>query len=124
MRAVIERALRRIGVTAVDEPAQPADYAQARETLESLVAELATPWGIGRFSWTIDDVPAAIRSPLAYLLAVRLAPDYGVAEPEPEKTALIRLRSVSVAWPPDPETDEEEAEAERLAEEAERARWF
>lgn len=126
MRATIERALRRINVLAVDEPAQPDDYEKARQALEGLVAELATPWGLGAFTWTLDTIPAHIRTPLAFLLAVRLSQDYERPEPEPERTALVRLRAVSKPWPvyEGVTQAERDAERDRLAEEAEQARWM
>lgn len=126
MREIVERALRRISVLAVDEPADPAVYTTAREALEGLVEELRTPWGLGHFTWTLADVPAKVRTPLAYLLAVRLASGYEQPEPEPEKTALVRLRAVCAEFPAvEGDTDEERAEArQRERDEADFARWF
>lgn len=121
MRDVIERALVRIGVCAVDEPVQPDDAAKARATLEGLYEELKTPWGIGDFTWTLDAIPMKVRMPLAHLLAIRLAPDYGMAAPEPEKTALVRLRAVCAVWPAVPA---DAAERQRQRDEEDLGRWF
>lgn len=85
-RDIIQRALRRLGVVAVDEPMTADMAASGLDAFNDMIwgwkaegidlgqfeFELATPWSLGR-----EYVEAAVT-----LLAERLAPDYGVAGPD------------------------------------------
>ena len=89
---VLERAFRRLHILSIDEDLTTEMSADAFEMLDALYEELqAEPHAMG-FTWTLDEIPDAVYMPLAFLLAVRLAPQYMVPEPEPESRAFARVR--------------------------------
>jgi hypothetical protein len=99
--AIIELALRRIGVRSNDEAPSPDDITYAGGILDLLVEELATEV---TFTWDLTDVPGAVAVPLANLLAVDIATHYAVPA-EPRGRAYGRLLAV---LRPDNRTDVEE----------------
>ncbi len=87
---ILRHAFRRIAVVASDEAltADQADY--AGDTLDLLVPELAYSHGVTVSATAPSD---GYVLPLAYLLAVEIAPHYLVAPPEPRSRAIMRLRA-------------------------------
>lgn len=85
---VVTRALRRIGVAAEDEAPTADQIANAGAVLDSLFAELQ---GEATITWTLETTPAVSFVPLANLLAVEMAPEYGQPAPEGRPRAWRRL---------------------------------
>jgi hypothetical protein len=85
---IIQMALRRINVVAEDEPATADQEAYVGSVLDSLYAEIALE---SYPLWSLADVPDASVRPLANLLAVEIAPDYGRPAPATRGQAWRRL---------------------------------
>ena len=105
-REIATRALRRIGVVAHDEAATADQYAVAEDALVSLYAELNASNG---FSMTFgpDAVPDDYFLPMAYLLAVEIAPDFTRPAPDRRNTALLRLRGADHVYVRDMDFNED-----------------
>jgi hypothetical protein len=104
---IVALALNIIGVAATDDPVQASDYATTNRVLDGVFAELQGPWGGCTFDFALEAVPSAYLMPLARMLAVRVAPLYARPEPEPEKTALVRIRAVNLPYVRDMDYDED-----------------
>lgn len=104
-RETATRALRLIGVVAQDEAATADEYAVAEDTLDTLYAELNSAHG---FSMTFgtDAIPDEYFLPMARLLGVEVARDFGV-NAEPFATALNRLRAVEHVYTRDMDLDDD-----------------
>lgn len=85
---IIQMALRRINVVAEDEPATSDQEAYAGSVLDSIYAEIANE---SYPLWFLTDVPDASVRPLANLLAVEIAQDYGKPAPSTRGQAWRRL---------------------------------
>ena len=97
---VVKMACRRIKILSVDEVPSADQYEFASEVLASLFAEVKEVHGMP-FTWTTDTTPDAAFLPLSYLLAVEIAPHYGMPT-EPRSRAMGRLRAYAF---PDDRTD-------------------
>lgn len=86
---IIRHALMRLGVVAMDEPMTAQHLAHGAAVLASLVAEVGQERGL--VSLAPDVVPVAAQMPLANLLAVDLAPDFGLPAPDARGRAWVRL---------------------------------
>ena len=88
---VINRAMRRIGVKAEDEALTADQIASVGEVYDALIVELGTEVVLS-FSGTT--VPGKVFIPLANLLAVEIAPDYGVPPMTTRGAAYGRVLAV------------------------------
>jgi hypothetical protein len=124
---VVTRALRRLGVVAVDEAPEAHDIQGGLEALTGLIEELPVR---GIFLDFTDVIPAACVIPMADALAAELSPIYERPAPVPQATAFVRLRAILqqrnkpfIIYPEEYEDDEQEiidaARAEAAAESAE-----
>jgi hypothetical protein len=98
---VVTAAMRRIGVVAVDEAADPSTYAVATETFEALYAELPDEG----FTTLTDAnaVPDKAFNAIVQMSAKDIAPLFGVAAPQNDwREGLRRLRRM---YMPDDRTD-------------------
>jgi hypothetical protein len=101
---VITRALRRIGVAAVDEDPTADQIQSVGSVYDALLEEISSVFGK---SIPADSVPPEAFIPLANLLAVEVAHDTGASPHQSRGTALIRLLAV---LRPDDRTEVPEAE--------------
>lgn len=102
---VINRAFRKIGVKAEDEALTADQYENGGEVLDMLFAEVnsrATEIHGQSFGFDLETLPDAAFLPLANLLAVELAPEYGANIPMSRGSAILRL--LSVEFPDDRDT--------------------
>lgn len=98
-RQVIDRALKRIGVVAQDESATAEQYADAKETLDGLFAEINRE---APAPWSVDaGVPDYAFNALWRLLAVEIAADYDKPQPEGRGVALARAMGTVRSYVPD-----------------------
>lgn len=111
---VINTALRRIQVLSADEPADKDMIAYAGSLLDGVFAEVNEVQGMA-FTWALDATPAAAHLPLAYLLAVEVAPHYG-RPAEPRSRAMGRLRAYAF---PDDRTDSRDLDGDGIVSDAE-----
>lgn len=88
---VVTRALRRIGVAAHDEAPTADQIDNAGAVYDALLIEIGAETGTAIYGDSVDE---AVFVPLANLLAVEIAPDFGVAMPTTRGAALIRLLGV------------------------------
>lgn len=86
---VINRAMRRLGVKAEDEALTADQLANVGEAYDALIEEVGAAVGI---PLTNAPVPEAAFIPLANLLAVEVAADYGIPAPS-RGTAYARVLS-------------------------------
>lgn len=106
-RDIVTRALRRLNVVGLGDAPDGEQYQEALQALEQVFADVNGNWGGCTLPFTIDQTfPAAYRFPMIQLLAARLAREYERAEPEPEKTALMRVRAVNLVYTRDMDLDE------------------
>lgn len=101
---IVTRALRRIGVAAHDETPTADQIDNAGAVYDSLLIEIDAETGTAIDGDAVDE---AVFVPLANLLAVEIAPDFGVPMPTTRGAALIRLLGV---LRPDDRTDIAEPE--------------
>jgi hypothetical protein len=88
---VINRAMRRIGVKAEDENLTADQITSVGEVFDALVEELNTEVAL---TFTSASVPDEVFIPLANLLAVEVAPDYGVSPLSSRGVAFARVLAV------------------------------
>ena len=88
---VINRAMRRIGVKAEDEALTADQIASVGEVYDALIVELGTEVVL---SFSGATVPNKVFIPLANLLAVEIAPDYGVPPMTTRGSAYGRVLAV------------------------------
>ena len=88
---VINRAMRRIGVKAEDETLTADQIASVGEVFDMLIAELGTEVLL---SFSGEAVPDKVFIALANLLAVEIAPDYGVPPLTTRGTAYGRVLAI------------------------------
>lgn len=86
---VINRAMRRIGVKAEDESLTADQITSVGEVFDALVIELGD-----LATFTSASIPDEAFIPLANLLAVEVAPDYGVSPMQTRGAAYTRLMEV------------------------------
>lgn len=93
---VITQAFRRIGVGGVGDPLSAEEVAEGRLHLDALFAELEAGHGFD-FGYALaeSDVPPEQIMPLAWLLAVDIAPSFDRPLPESRERAIFRLRAVT-----------------------------
>jgi hypothetical protein len=89
---LITRALRRLRIVAFDEAATAEQEAVCSEALDALQEELL--WSHGINIGDVDLTEDEHFLPLAYLLAVEVAPEFSTAAPETRAKAIVRLGSV------------------------------
>lgn len=88
---VINRAMRRIGVKAEDENLTADQITSVGEVFDALIEELNTEVSL---TFTSESVPDEVFIPLANLLAIEVAPDYGVSPMTTRGTAFGRVLAV------------------------------
>lgn len=113
---VCTRALRHIGVIDADDPATAADIAYCRDALGSILDELVVDPYNFTISWTAETVPDVYFRPLALLVAVDVAPHFGVPA-ELRATAIMRLRGIQF---PDDREDRADLDDDGTVTDAER----
>ena len=96
---VVTRALRRLGVAAHDEAPTADQIESVGSVYDALLAEITETAGE---SIANNSVPEMVFIPLANLLAVEIAPDYGTPLPQSRGSAMLRLLAV---MRPDDRTD-------------------
>jgi hypothetical protein len=85
----------------------------AKGVLELILADLNSPWGGCTLTFGIDDtIPSPYQTPLAWMLAARLASIYERTPPVGETTALMRVRAVNNPYIRDMDLDENDATTE------------
>ena len=85
---VINQALRRLNLVAEDEQATGDTFAYASRTLDGIAGEIAGELGE---ALNVEAVEAARFAPMANLLAVDVAPAYGLGAPDTRGRAWARL---------------------------------
>lgn len=89
---VVTRAHRRLGVLAQDETLTADQIATGGEILVGIIDELESVQGLA-LSWGADSVPDGLYLPVAYLLAVDLAPEYEVAPRDTRARLIAQIRA-------------------------------
>ncbi len=89
---VVTRAHRRLGGLSPDETLTADQIATGGEILVGLVDELQATQGL-TLSWDADSVPDGLYLPMAYLLAVDLAPEYEVAPRDTRARLIAQVRA-------------------------------
>lgn len=115
---------RRLGVLAADETPDASQHELARLTLDGVLSEVQAAQGIS-YSWGTDAIPESLFLPLAYLVAVDMAPHYEIQPRDSRAGMIARLRTQ--AYPDDREPfdlndDGTVSEAEEAA--RKRARYY
>lgn len=90
---VITRAHRRIGVIGQGENLPAEMHSDAEPMLDGILAELEIPQNLTLGADTFDDVYFL---PLAYLLAVDLAPQYEIQPRDIRSNLIARLRAIQL----------------------------
>jgi hypothetical protein len=92
---VVTRAHRRLGVLAQDETLTADQIATGGEVLEGLIGEIESVQGLS-LAWDADSVPDGLFLPVAYLLAVDLAPEYEVPPRDTRARLIAQIRAAEL----------------------------